>query len=66
MCIVQPMHGETTQQRQRMGRYYKITYEGIQLMEVFATSAREAKQKAIYTYQKEGRRGMNLARLCAE
>lgn len=44
-------------------RYYTISYEGRKLMEIHAASKREAWEKACRTYQKEGRRGMNLARL---
>jgi predicted DNA-binding WGR domain protein len=48
-----------------MGRYWQISYEGIQLMQVWAKTQKEAKQSAIRTYQREGRRGMNPARLQA-
>ena len=44
-------------------RYYKIRYAGKELMSIYAQSARKAKDKAKRTYQKEGRKGMNLARL---
>lgn len=47
------------------GRYFTITYDGRELMRVWASTAREAKARAILTYQREGRRGMNLARLAA-
>ena len=44
-------------------RYYTISYQGRELLKIWAASAREAKDRAIATFQREGRRGMNLARL---
>lgn len=44
-------------------RYYTISYQGRELLKIWAANAREAKGRAIATFQREGRRGMNLARL---
>ncbi|WP_200335311.1 hypothetical protein [Thiocystis violacea] len=44
-------------------RYWTIRYEGRDLMRVWVGSARQAQESAVRTYQGEGRRGMNLARL---
>ncbi|MCK7579831.1 MAG: hypothetical protein MZV65_31835 [Chromatiales bacterium] len=44
-------------------RYYMISYQGRELLKIYADSARAAKDRAIATFQREGRRGMNLARL---
>lgn len=49
--------------RAKIGRYWTISYEGQELMKVWAATCKAAKAKAIRTYQIEGRRGMNLARL---
>lgn len=47
-----------------MKRYYQISYKGQLLMQVYASSAREAKISAQRTYQREGRwPSMNLALL---
>lgn len=48
-----------------MKRYYQISYHGELLMQIYASSARQAKLSAQRTYQREGRRGMNLAHLQA-
>jgi hypothetical protein len=47
-------------------RYYIIRYQGRELMRIYAADARGAKERAVATFQREGRRGMNLARLIAE
>lgn len=44
-------------------RYYTISYQGRELLKIWAMSASAAKKLAIATFQREGRRGMNLARL---
>ena len=45
------------------GRYFKITYNGEMLIELFAANRVEAKKNAVRHYQLSGRRGMNLARI---
>lgn len=47
-------------------RQYQISYRGEKLMKIFAKTSREAKEKAVYTFQREGRRGMNLAFIYAQ
>lgn len=42
-------------------RDWTIRYEGRDRMQVWAGSAREARESAVRTYQREGRRGMNPA-----
>jgi len=46
-----------------MNRYYSIRYQGKELLLIHAANARDAKARAVQTFQREGRRGMNLARL---
>jgi len=47
----------------KTGKYYQISYEGKDLMEIWAYSPRQAKNKAIRHYQYSGCIGMNLPRL---
>jgi len=47
----------------KTGRYYSISYEGRDLMDIWAFSAIHAKQKAIRSLQHRGSFGMNLPRL---
>jgi len=44
-------------------RYYSIRYAGLEIMQVWADCSRSAKASAIYTLQREGRAGRNLAKL---
>ncbi|EKY4113741.1 TPA: hypothetical protein ACGW3M_000920 [Pseudomonas aeruginosa] len=45
------------------GRYYKISHDGRELMQVWAGSERKAKEKARATLSEEGRRDLSLTNL---
>lgn len=45
------------------GRYFQVIYNGERLFQIHAPNAREAKERAKRTIQREGRGGRNLARL---
>lgn len=49
-----------------MARYWKILYEGEELMQIWATTKREAKTSAKAECIRVGRRGIDFARLQAQ